>query len=145
LFDEFRDRDGGIGLKLVIFILTLGLALFACSAESTSAGVGTDQTAFPDGGGTEDGIVSLAEKYKDHFLIGAAIDKKSYQDKPAARCKEFFDMFRMNSDLISNVTFWGIADDSTRLSEFPSGRPDHPLLFDPPLRPKEAFFAVTDF
>ncbi len=68
-----------------------------------------------------------------------------YQDKLAARYKEFFDMFRRNSQLISNVTFWGIADDNTWLSEFTSGRPDHPLLFDKQLNPKKAFFAVTDF
>ena len=68
-----------------------------------------------------------------------------YQDKLAARYKAFFDMFRENSDLISNVTFWGIADDNTWLSEFDSGRPDHPLLFDKQLEPKKAFFAVTDF
>ena len=69
----------------------------------------------------------------------------AYQEMLAARYKEFFDMFRANSDLISNVTFWGIADDNTWLSEFSSGRPDHPLLFDKNLMAKEAFFAITDF
>jgi endo-1,4-beta-xylanase len=68
-----------------------------------------------------------------------------YQARLAARYKAFFDMFRQNRDLIQNVTFWGIADDNTRLSEFDSGRPDHPLLFDKKLRPKVAFYAVMDF
>lgn len=63
----------------------------------------------------------------------------------AARYAVFFEMLRRNADLISNVTFWGIADDSTWLSEFSSGRPDHPLLFDKHLKAKKAFFAVTDF
>ncbi|MGK3967499.1 endo-1,4-beta-xylanase [Sorangium sp. So ce118] len=67
------------------------------------------------------------------------------KDKHAARYKEFFDMFRRNSALIGNVTFWGVADDNTWLSEFDSGRPDYPLLFDKQLEPKKAFYSVTDF
>lgn len=67
------------------------------------------------------------------------------QNGLAARYKEFFDMFRRNADKIQNVTFWGIADDNTWLSEFTSGRPDHPLLFDRQLRPKKAFDAIMDF
>jgi endo-1,4-beta-xylanase len=68
-----------------------------------------------------------------------------YQTRQAARYEEFFDMFRENSDLIQNVTFWAIADDNTWLSEFPSGRPDHPALFDKHLQPKKTFYAVMDF
>jgi endo-1,4-beta-xylanase len=70
---------------------------------------------------------------------------EEYQNRLAARYKEFFDMFRRNADKIRNVTFWGIADDNTWLSEFPSGRPDHPLLFDRHLQPKKAFNAIMDF
>lgn len=70
---------------------------------------------------------------------------EAYQDKLAERYKEFFDMFRRNADKIQNVTLWGISDDNTWLSEFPSGRPDHPLLFDKHLKPKKAFDAIMDF
>ncbi|MBN2535038.1 MAG: endo-1,4-beta-xylanase [Spirochaetales bacterium] len=66
-------------------------------------------------------------------------------DKQAARYKEFFDMFREHGNLITNVTFWGIADDNTWLSEFDSGRPDYPLLFDKSLQPKPAYYSVVDF
>jgi endo-1,4-beta-xylanase len=68
-----------------------------------------------------------------------------YQNRLAARYKEFFDMFRRNAGKIKNVTLWGIADDNTWLSEFPSGRPDHPLLFDKHLKAKKAFDAIMDF
>ena len=68
-----------------------------------------------------------------------------YQDRLAARYKEFFDMFRRNADKIQNVTLWGISDDNTWLSEFDSGRPDHPLLFDNHLQPKKAFDAIMNF
>lgn len=70
---------------------------------------------------------------------------EEYQDKLAARYREFFEMFRRNADKLQNVTFWGIADDNTWLSELSSGRPDHPMLFDKHLQPKNAFDAVMDF
>ncbi len=70
---------------------------------------------------------------------------EEYQDRLAARYGELFDMFRRNAGRIQNVTFWGISDDNTWLSEFTSGRPDHPLLFDRHLQPKKAFDAVMDF
>ena len=47
--------------------------------------------------------------------------------------------------VITGVTFWGIADDNTWLSEFSSGRKDFPLLFDTNHDPKPAFWAVVDF
>lgn len=63
----------------------------------------------------------------------------------AQRYRELFAMFRRNSQHISNVTFWGIADDNTWLSEFDSGRADFPMLFDVNRQPKPAFEAVLDF
>jgi endo-1,4-beta-xylanase len=44
------------------------------------------------------------------------------------------------------VTFWGIADDSTWLDDFPvPGRKNWPLLFDVAHRPKEAFRSVASW
>lgn len=70
---------------------------------------------------------------------------EEYQDRLAARYREFFEMFRRNADKIQNVTLWGISDDNTWLSEFDSGRPDHPLLFDKQLQPKKAFNSIMNF
>jgi endo-1,4-beta-xylanase len=81
---------------------------------------------------------------QSHWYTGNDLNEE-YQTKLAARYKEVFDMFRRNADKIKNVTFWGIADDNTWLSEFPSGRPDHPLLFDKHLNPKKAFDAIMNF
>jgi endo-1,4-beta-xylanase len=67
------------------------------------------------------------------------------QERQAERYREFFDMFRRHSDVISSVTFWGIVDDNTWLSEFDSGRQDFPLLFDAQQQPKPAFWALVDF
>jgi endo-1,4-beta-xylanase len=81
---------------------------------------------------------------QSHWYTGNDLNEE-YQNKLAARYKEIFDMFRENADKIKNVTLWGIADDNTWLSEFPSGRPDHPLLFDKHLKPKKAFDAIMGF
>jgi endo-1,4-beta-xylanase len=63
----------------------------------------------------------------------------------AARYKEFFDLFRKHRDVITGITFWGIADDNTWLSEFSSGRKDFPLLFGVNHEPKLAFQEVVAF
>jgi endo-1,4-beta-xylanase len=65
--------------------------------------------------------------------------------KQAARYKAFFELFRRYRNVITGVTFWGIADDNTWLSEFSSGRQDFPLLFDVNHNPKPAYDAVIDF
>ncbi|HKO90325.1 MAG TPA: endo-1,4-beta-xylanase [Polyangiaceae bacterium] len=65
--------------------------------------------------------------------------------KQAARYGEFFDLFRKHRDVITGVTFWGVADDNTWLSEFSSGRKDFPMLFDVEHRPKPAFERVVAF
>ncbi|MBN2193364.1 MAG: endo-1,4-beta-xylanase [Polyangiaceae bacterium] len=67
------------------------------------------------------------------------------QHRQADRYREFFEMFRAHRDVITGVTFWGIADDNTWLSEFSSGRTDFPLLFDTDYQPKPAYDAVIDF
>lgn len=67
------------------------------------------------------------------------------EQKQAERYREFFELFRRYREAITNVTFWGVADDNTWLSEFSSGRTDFPLLFDVNHEPKPAFDAVMDF
>jgi endo-1,4-beta-xylanase len=62
--------------------------------------------------------------------------------KQAERYAAFFQLFRKHADVISGVTFWGVADDNTWLSEFASGRKDFPLLFDVNHAPKPAFERV---
>ena len=65
--------------------------------------------------------------------------------KQAKRYGELFALLRKHRDVITGVTFWGIADDNTWLSEFSSGRQDFPLLFDASHAPKQAFHAVVGF
>jgi endo-1,4-beta-xylanase len=66
-------------------------------------------------------------------------------DQQADRYREFFELFRKHSDVISSVTMWGIVDNNTWLSEFPSGQEDFPLLFDAQQQPKPSFWALVDF
>ena len=65
--------------------------------------------------------------------------------KQAARYAAFFELFRKYRHVITGVTFWGIADDNTWLSEFSSGRKDFPLLFDVNHDPKPAYTSVVTF
>lgn len=70
---------------------------------------------------------------------------EALQAKQAQRYASFFQLFRDHADAISSVTFWGVADDNTWLSEFDSGRTDFPLLFDVKHAAKPAFNAVMNF
>ncbi|MDD5901676.1 MAG: endo-1,4-beta-xylanase [Lachnospiraceae bacterium] len=57
-----------------------------------------------------------------------------------------FEVYRQYSDVVTNVTLWGVADDDTWLDDFPvKGRKDAPLLFDVDLKPKAALYAVMEF
>lgn len=82
------------------------------------------------------------EKYTPENFVTPDTFDESFKQQQAQRYKALFDMFKRNSDAITNVTFWGIADDNTWLSEFDSGRQDFPMLFDLNHQPKPAFFEV---
>ena len=84
-------------------------------------------------------------KYTPDQYYTAATFTPELAAKQAARYGEFFELFRKHKDVITGVTFWGIADDNTWLSEFSSGRQDFPLLFDAEHRPKPAFERVVAF
>ena len=78
-------------------------------------------------------------------------DQQSYSTVPdsvlmtqAYRYQDLFDAFRQLSDKISNVTFWGIADDHSWLHNRPIPRTDAPFLFDRQLQAKPAYWGVVD-
>jgi endo-1,4-beta-xylanase len=57
-----------------------------------------------------------------------------------------FNLFREKKDVISSVTFWGVADDYTWLDNWPvKNRKNWPFLFDEDHKPKQSFWAVVDF
>ena len=84
-------------------------------------------------------------KYTPEQFITADTFTDEIAARQAARYGEFFALFRKHAKEISGVTFWGVADDNTWLSELSSGRKDFPLLFDTQHQPKKAFYAVMDF
>jgi endo-1,4-beta-xylanase len=62
------------------------------------------------------------------------------------RFESIFKIFRDYRDIITGVTFWGVADDHTWLDDFPvKGRKDWPFLFDAQHNPKKAFARVVNF
>lgn len=99
--------------------------------------------------------VQITELDISAYVAGEADNKEDFytvetfspalQALQAERFKALFAMFRRNSKAISNVTFWGVADDSTWLSEFGFGRQDFPMLFDIHHKPKPAYDAVVNF
>lgn len=99
--------------------------------------------------------VQITEMDVSLYVGGVQYDEDSFYteetfteelaEQQAERYREFFELFREHSDVITSVTFWGVADDNTWLSEFASGRQDFPLLFDTKHQPKPAFDAVMDF
>ena len=68
------------------------------------------------------------------------------EELQAEKYAQAFEVFRRSADKISSVTFWGISDRYTWLSNFPvRGRKDYPLLFDGDFQPKKAFEKVMDW
>nr|QYR68957.1 endo-1,4-beta-xylanase [uncultured bacterium] len=64
----------------------------------------------------------------------------------AEKYGKIFEILREYAEVISGVTFWGVADDYTWLDDFPvEGRKDWPLLFDSELKPKPSLDAITRF
>jgi len=58
--------------------------------------------------------------------------------------KQYFDLFRSESNKLSAVTIWGMADDDTWLDSFPVTRTDYPLPFDMGLQAKPAYWGIVD-
>ncbi|NLY88179.1 MAG: endo-1,4-beta-xylanase [Firmicutes bacterium] len=65
----------------------------------------------------------------------------------AEKYEEVFRVFREYRDVITGVTFWGVADDLPWTDQEPvRGRKDFPLLFAATEhRPKEAFWQIVNF
>ena len=84
-------------------------------------------------------------KYTPEQFYTAATFTEAVEAKQAERYAAFFALFRKHARVITGVTFWGVADDNTWLSEFSSGRKDFPMLFDEQHQPKQAFDRVMQF
>jgi endo-1,4-beta-xylanase len=84
-------------------------------------------------------------KYTPETFYTVETFTDALEQKQAERYAAFFELFRKHAKVITGVTFWGIADDNTWLSEFSSGRKDFPLLFDVNHQPKQALERVMAF
>jgi len=65
-----------------------------------------------------------------------------YLVRQAYRYKELFDLFKIHSDVINSVTFWGYHDGHSWLNT--TEKPNWPLLFDREYKPKYAYWALVD-
>lgn len=108
-------------------------------------------------------IVVIEEAIKKFASLGVEIhiteldmsvyedDSQSYEKAPEKllikqgyRYKDLFELFKEYSKSITSVTFWGMADDHTWLTNFPVQRNNWPLLFDQRLKAKYAFWGLVD-
>lgn len=85
--------------------------------------------------------VSISEM--DVAYYGATPDEHgnmSYDDqvKQAQKYAQLMQLFRKYDDIIERVSFWGVDDGTSWLSEY------YPLLFDKDFNPKQAYYAVLD-
>jgi endo-1,4-beta-xylanase len=148
-------RDQGIQVD------GIGMQCHLNIAPSTDS---TNQGYYQDVGHLEDAIklysslgvaVQVTELDMSLYIPGVTYTSDQYyttatftdalKNQQADRYFQFFQLFRNYKNVITGVTFWGVADDATWLSMFSSGRKDFPLLFDVNHNPKPAFWAVVDF
>ncbi len=85
------------------------------------------------------------QKYEPSQFLTVETFTPELEARQAERYGQFFELFRKHQQAITSVTFWGIADDETWLSQFRSRRTDFPLLFDTKHRPKQAFERIMKF
>lgn len=57
---------------------------------------------------------------------------------------QYFNLFRLEKNKLSGVTFWGMADDDTWLDGFPVTRTDYPLPFSMELQAKPAYWGIVN-
>jgi endo-1,4-beta-xylanase len=68
------------------------------------------------------------------------------EEMQATRYGQMFEVFRRHKDVVTNVTFWGVTDDTSWLNYTPvQGRSNWPLLFDSKMNPKKPFWSVVEF
>ncbi|NYI03743.1 endo-1,4-beta-xylanase [Allostreptomyces psammosilenae] len=60
------------------------------------------------------------------------------------RYRDVFAALRRQADHLTGITFWGLGDDRTWLTQFPIARIDLPLPFDQRLQAKPAYWGIVD-
>jgi endo-1,4-beta-xylanase len=69
-----------------------------------------------------------------------------WQQKQDKQYEMIFRVCRENKDVVSGITFWGLADNNSWLNNYPAkGRKNYPLLFDENRQPKSCFYNITEF
>lgn len=93
--------------------------------------------------------VSVYDGNQGGRIIANAADREKAQFTPEmesrqlSQYKMIFDVLRKYRKNITGVTFWNLSDRYTWLDG--RGRKNYPLLFDADLKPKKAFYEVTNF
>lgn len=87
--------------------------------------------------------VSIYTSNTDAFATEADVPEEILIEQ-GHRYKEIFEVYKRQADHIGSVTFWGLADDHTWLTNRPITRVDLPMLFDQQQQAKYAYWGVVD-
>jgi endo-1,4-beta-xylanase len=102
-----------------------------------------DIDVLPRATGAQTADVSVSAAASGALNPYAAGLPDSVQQALAKRYADLFDVYMKHRDVITRVTFWGVADGDSWLNGWPvRGRTSYPLLFDRTGQPKPAFEAV---
>ena len=87
------------------------------------------------------GQLTAEEKEKAVYKFTPKLSKRQ-----ADQYEMLFDVFRQYSHIIENVTFWCLSDGNTWLDRrWNNEGKNFPLLFNPELERKEAYYRITNF
>lgn len=97
-----------------------------------------DISVLPDKGAAATADVSNAAKYEEELNPYKNGLPKEVQSELAERYREYFSLFVKYEQHIDRITFWGLADSSSWLNDWPiRGRTNYPLPFDRDLNEKK--------
>lgn len=93
--------------------------------------------------GLEVHITELDVSYFNTNTATELVPNENRLIEQAYRYHELFEIFKDNSEYITSVTFWGIADYHSWLNFYPTNRNNWPLIFDNNLTVKPAYYGIV--
>lgn len=89
--------------------------------------------------------ISLRAELRDSLNPYTAGLPEDVERAHAQRYRDLFEVFYRHRDVISRVSFWGVADGDSWKNDWPvPGRTNYTLVFDRQWQPKPAFFEIID-
>lgn len=125
------DAYAALGVK--VMITELDIDVLPLTREGQIIGTGMMHPQFQ------------LEEFKTYLDPYANALPDAVQQQLTERFRELFELFYVNREKISRVTFWGVHDSMSWKNDYPiPNRTNYPLLFDRKLKAKPALKALLD-